>query len=903
MHNENKTRQELIEKLRLKEEALQAFLDAAMEVLFLMDRDGIILCHNSEFVKRLKISKTDVVGQNAFDFLPADLAVRRRVMLEQVLKTGKPVEFEDDRDGRHIEQRIYPVKGPDGTVVRVAVFGRDITDAKQVEKDLRASEGLLFRTAFHSSPSPMAITDMEDGRLIDVNDQWLKTTGFSRQEVMGKTAVELGVWKEPERRAQLTETLKEKRRFRDLPMTLKSRDGSELELIMSAEIVRIGDREMLLTQAHDITEERKIQNALRENENKFRALAESSPVGIYLTDNIGHCSYVNKRWRRMAGLTTEEAMGEGWVKGIHPEDRELIRNSWYRMVESEGTWGLEYRFQNREGITTWVYGVASPIRNESGVISGYVGNNVDITERKKAEDALRRSEILLDEIGELGKVGGWELDVGTKKVYWTRETYRIHDIPEHENYDLPKATLFYDEPDRSTLIAALQRCTETGEPFDLELRFTSAKGRRLVTHAMGRAVKVDGRVTKVRGYFRDITSRKRAEEDRRELEERLIRSEKMEALGVLAGGVAHELNNHLGILVGYSELLLDHIDASSPWRSDVLRIMEGGEKAAAIVQDLLVMARRGVHVRKAMNLNLSVCEVLASPEYMTLVSYHPHVEVQTDLEEELGNILASPVHIGKTIMNLVSNACEAMPIGGTVTIRTRKQVLESSVSGYDEVRKGEYAVLSVSDTGEGISPEDMKRIFEPFYTRKAMGRHSGTGLGLSVVWGTVNDHDGYIEVASEKGKGTTFTLYFPVTKEAILEKPVSRVSRYRGRRETVLVVDDVGGQRDLAVKILTGLNYSATGVASGEAAVEYLRTNRVDLVVLDMLMEPGMDGLDTYREIVKIHPGQKAIVVSGYAQTERVVEAQTLGAGAYVRKPYLQERLAISVRQELDRIR
>jgi CheY-like chemotaxis protein len=254
------------------------------------------------------------------------------------------------------------------------------------------------------------------------------------------------------------------------------------------------------------------------------------------------------------------------------------------------------------------------------------------------------------------------------------------------------------------------------------------------------------------------------------------------------------------------------------------------------------------------------------------------------------------------LINLVSNAAEAMPNGGQLIVATSNQYLDRPVKGYDNVEEGDYVVLSVSDTGEGITTADLKRIFEPFYTKKVMGRRSGTGLGLAVVWGTVKDHNGYINVQSEEGKGTTFTLYFPVTREEIYEEKISvPVSEYTGNGESILVVDDVKDQRELASHMLGKLNYNVATVSSGEEAMEYVKQNKVDLIVLDMIMDPGIDGLDTYKRILEINPKQKAIIVSGYSETERVKRAQVLGAGAYIRKPYLSERLGLAIKKELDR--
>ncbi|MDP2862749.1 MAG: PAS domain S-box protein, partial [Desulfobacterales bacterium] len=400
---------------------------------------------------------------------------------------------------------------------------------------------------------------------------------------------------------------------------------------------------------------------------------------------------------------------------------------------------------------------------------------------------------------------------------------------------------------------------------------------------------------------RDITERKQTEEEKRSMEERLNRAEKMESLGLLAGGVAHDLNNVLGIVVGYAELLLRDVDHSSSIRSKLDNIMEGGQKAAAIVQDLLTLARRGVSGRNVLNLNKIIADNQKSPEFANLFFHHSAVKIKTDLEPELLNISGSSVHLGKTIFNLVSNASEAMPKGGVLTIKTANQYLEKPIQGYDEIREGDYVVLSVSDTGEGIHAADLKRIFEPFYTKKVMGR-SGTGLGLAVVWGTVKDHHGYINVHSEEGKGSTFTLYFPVTREELSAEHVAvSISEYMGEGESILIVDDVKGQRDLAEEMLKKLNYSVTSASSGEEAVAYLKEHKTDLMVLDMIMDPGMDGLDTYRSVLEIRPKQKAIIVSGFSESDRVKAAQALGAGAYVKKPYVIEKLGLAVRKELNR--
>ncbi|TET54825.1 MAG: response regulator [Desulfobacteraceae bacterium] len=401
-------------------------------------------------------------------------------------------------------------------------------------------------------------------------------------------------------------------------------------------------------------------------------------------------------------------------------------------------------------------------------------------------------------------------------------------------------------------------------------------------------------------YNRDISSLKRAEEEKISLEARLQRARKMEAIGTLAGGVAHDLNNVLGGIVGYPELLMLQLPENSPLRKPLLTMQQSGQKAAAIVQDLLTLARRGVATEEVVNVNQIITEYLKSPEYEKLKLYHPNVHADANLEPNLAPVLGSPVHLSKTIMNLVSNAVEAMNNGGTVFITTENRSIKNPIKGFETIEEGDYAMVTVSDTGVGIPSGDIEKIFEPFYTKKVMGR-SGTGLGMAVVWGTVKDHKGFIDVQSSEGKGTTFTLYFPITRQKLAKRQsLVSIEDYRGNGAAIIVVDDVKEQREIASGMLRELGYSVTSFPSGLEAVGHMRNNSADLLVLDMIMDPGIDGLDTYKRILELHPGQKAIIVSGFSETERVREAQRLGARSYIKKPYTLDELGVAVRAALD---
>jgi signal transduction histidine kinase/ActR/RegA family two-component response regulator len=424
----------------------------------------------------------------------------------------------------------------------------------------------------------------------------------------------------------------------------------------------------------------------------------------------------------------------------------------------------------------------------------------------------------------------------------------------------------------------------------------SPSGERCLSTAASVLRDEQGEIIAAIECIRDNTEHKK-------LEGRLNQAEKMEILGTLAGGVAHDLNNILGAMVGYSELLLGKLPMDSPLRRYADRILQSSLKSAAITQDLLTLARRGISVSEVIDLNQVVLEFLDTPEFEKIKFYHPNVKMGTKLTDGTLKIKGSPVHLGKVLMNLVSNAAEAISDHGEVTITTASGYLDHPINGQDEVQEGDYAVLTVSDTGKGISANDLGKIFEPFYTKKTMGR-SGTGLGLTVVWGTVKDHNGYLDVRSKEGKGSAFILYFPITEEEFAKPEGTGISLiHRGQGESILVVDDMESQRELAMTLLEDLGYKVETVASGEEAIEHLRNRKADLIILDMLLGTDMDGLETYQRIRAMNPEQRVILVSGFSETNQVKKARQMGAGIFIQKPYALERISLAIRNELNRKR
>ena len=516
----------------------------------------------------------------------------------------------------------------------------------------------------------------------------------------------------------------------------------------------------------------------------------------------------------------------------------------------------------------------------------------EINVRKQAENALRESEEKYRTLIDNADTAIFIAQDGVIK-FPNPMTTKLIGFSADELAQMPFKDLIHPKDRDMVVKRHRRRLMGQEEPKSYDFRFINKNGEKLWVHINTVLITWEGRPATL-NFLRDITSQKR-------LESQLRRAQNMEAIGTLAGGVAHDLNNILSGLVSYPELLLLDIPEDSSLRKPMLAIQESGQKAAAIVQDLLTLARRGVSVSEVLNLNQIICEYLESLEFKKLLSFHPDVKVESNLESYLFNILGSSVHLSKTIMNLISNSAEAMPEGGTISISTKSLYLDTPINGYDTIKPGEYVSLSVVDTGKGISPAEIDKIFEPFYTKKVMGR-SGTGLGMAVVWGTVKDHNGYIDVHSTLGKGTTFTLYFPITRQKAEEsKTTVTMQDFMGNGESILVIDDVEEQRKIASGILSKMGYKVKSIASGEEAVQYLKENSADLLILDMIMDPGIDGLETYKKIQKMHPGQKAIVASGYSESKRVKKVQEMGADIYLKKPYSLEKIGEAVRVALNK--
>ncbi len=650
----------------------------------------------------------------------------------------------------------------------------------------------------------------------------------------------------------------------------------------------------------DISERKQAEAELAQSEKKYRDLFEHGMDLLCLHDMNGTLLETNIPFKEeygwlktdLEGLNVREFIPDRYKRQFDDYMAHILRfGSAQGLLRGVTKSGREVIFEYKNRL----------IRDEEGNPHYVLGAARDVTERVQAEKALKISEEKYREIVQYAPAGIYEFDLEKMKFISANDVmcdysgYTKEEFLALHPYDLLNA-----ESRKKMDLLVEEVFQGRKDPPATEYQVKVKNGREFWVLSNTKFFFEDGVPKRAMAVVHDLTQIRRAEAEKRELEIKLHNAQKLESLGRLAGGVAHDLNNILSGIVTYPELLLLDLPPDSPLQGPLQTIKRSGEKAAGIVQDLLTLARRGVATKKAIDLNRIVEEFMTSPEYWNITASQNNLEVDIHIAEQTLHVTGSEVHISKSLMNLVSNAVDAMPNGGRLTISTGDCYIDKPLQGFEVIPKGEFCTLEVADTGFGISHTDLQHIFEPFYTKKTMGR-SGTGLGMSVVWGTLKDHEGYIDIETQEGRGTTFVLYFPASRLRLEASVPAHIDDYLGKGESILVIDDATEQRELTTEMLKRLGYWADSASSGEEAVRLIRKRTYDLLILDMIMPDGMNGQETYRQIININPRQKAVIASGYAETDQVHETQRLGAGAYVKKPYTLEQIGLAVRSELDK--
>ncbi|HWQ52351.1 MAG TPA: PAS domain S-box protein [Bryobacteraceae bacterium] len=806
----------------------------------------------------------------------------------------RPVEVSQHRkkDGSVIQVEISSSPLPFESRPARLMLVSDITARKRMETSLVESEARL-RAYLESASEGILVVDRE-GRIDFVNAKTEALFGYTRAELMG-IPMEILV-PERYRKAHTSDRARFAADPRTRPMGTRMslagrrKDGSEFPVEVGLSAVSIGGGLMQIGFINDISARRQVEDALRQSEQRIRNLLETTSDCVWETDEHGVFTYISPQVFKILGYEPEELIGKTPFD-LMPEDEARRAREFHAAMSAEAK-----PFQHFETVVLHKFGHALlleanavPWFDQHGVFRGYRGIDRDITERHRAGEALRRSEASLARAQRIAHLGNWEQDPLTGELQWSDEVYRIFNVSPEEP---PTREIFYERvhpEDRPAVRAAVDAAMDAGRPYNLDHRIVLPDGTERHVREHAEVVRLEDGGVRLVGTVQDITEYKR-------LEEQLRQSQRMEAVGRLAGGVAHDFNNLLTIISGYSELLTTDIPPGTPQRKDLDEVIRAAERAASLTRQLLAFSRRQILQMKTLNLNT----VVADLDKMLRRLIGEDIRLTLELDPHLGATKADPTQIEQVIMNLAVNARDAMPRGGRLLLETGNVNLDETYSlDHPEVQPGSYVMLAVSDDGIGMSAKTISHIFEPFFTTKP--RDKGTGLGLSTVYGIVKQSGGSIFVYSEPGRGSTFKIYLPrVDTHAVGKVPAAVPLASRGA-ETVLVVEDETGVRALIRAILESSGYTVLDAQRGADAVEILRsrTSPVNLMVTDVVM-PEMSGCELAEHARTMAPEMKVLFISGYTD-EAIVHHGVLEAGIpFLQKPFTHQALTRKIRELLD---
>jgi PAS domain S-box-containing protein len=679
----------------------------------------------------------------------------------------------------------------------------------------------------------------------------------------------------------------------------------EIESLLETDEATRADMAVALRKLErEVAERKQVEEALRESEARFRLLAENASDIIFTMDKNLSFQYISPSVKRLRGFTVDEAMSQSAAEALTPASLDIAMRVFAEELEIEAretkdlwrTRTIELEETCKDGSTIWTESTFSPLRDQENNFIGFLGITRDISYRKRAEEALRASELFLKESQRIARLGGWKANPHTDYLEWTEGVYDIFEAPRDYKPSLSEGMKFFLPEYITLIIERVAQCLATGEVFTVECQAITTTGKRFWAEIRGLAPIIEGARSYVIGTLQDIDERKRAEKERQDLESQLEQIRKLESVGQLAGGVAHDMNNMLTPVLGYSELLRDHLGEDNPLQKSVDEIIHAAQRARDLVLQLLAFARKQTIEMKPLNLN----RVITGFEKMLRRTLRENVVIELRPAPSLGIILGDAGQIEQVLLNLLFNAQDAMPDGGALLIETAMVELDwEYVRTHEGVAPGPYVMMAVSDSGSGMDAETIQKIFDPFFTTKEQGK--GTGLGLATVYGIIKQHGGHIDVQSEPGKGSTFRVYFPLKDHPHETDTVSVDSTPARGAETVLVVEDQKQVLDIACGILTRWGYNVIGAESGEEALKLAAAHEgpIHLVLTDVIMT-GMNGRELHVRLNAERPGIKALYMSGYT-SDVIGHHGVLDEGVhFIQKPFSLQSLASKVRDVLD---
>jgi two-component system cell cycle sensor histidine kinase/response regulator CckA len=658
-----------------------------------------------------------------------------------------------------------------------------------------------------------------------------------------------------------------------------------------------------LTNANDqlrqeITERKQLEEELKDT-NKFlkNILDSSSSISIVSTDLEQNVLFWNKGAENIFGYKAEEIVGRQKINILYPDEetKEIVNEIRSMIVKDKKNVSKEMKEITSEGRTLWVNLNLTPSFDERGNVMGILGIGEDITERKKMDEVLRKSEEKYRTILESIEEGYFEVDLAGNFTFLNDALCKIFGYARDELLGMNNRQYTTPETARKMyqVFNQINRTGKLAQVMDYEI-ITKDRSKKILEMSAYLIRDLEGEPIGFRGVVRDVTERKEAEKEKKSLEAQLQYAQKMEALGTLAGGIAHNFNNLLMGIQGNTTLMLLEENSDRPHYENLKKIEKLVDSGSKLTKQLLGYARKGQYEIKPLSVNRVIEE---TSETFSITK--KDIAVHRELADNLHVVQADQSQIEQVLWNLYVNAADAMSAGGELFLETGNVTSRNMKNKPYKVKTGNYVLITVRDTGTGMDRKTMEHIFEPFFSTKGLAK--GTGLGLASVYGMVKAHGGYIDVESKKGRGTTFNIYLPASEKQILEKKVPQGKIEKGH-ETVLLVDDEEMILEVGQALLESLGYTVLVAKGGREALEIYKENRdiIDMIILDMIM-PDMGGGETYDHLRAINPEMRILLSSGYSIDGQAKEILERGCDGFIQKPFNMKELSGKIREILDK--
>ncbi len=865
---------ELENRLQEEQNVLE-ILEYAPKAVFLLDRAGKVLFANRLGAKHLEKEPREIMGMTLRHHFPPDIAEKRRLKGIEALKTGRSQTLEDLVAGRWYDSTFVPIGDKNGNHTQLAIYSEDVTDRKLSEKRLKDSEE-KYRAVFENSLAAIILSN-GDGAVFSANEAACRMFGMSESEIISRGRNKIANLKDPRLAAALKERSKTGKFKGEL--TCVRKDGSIFPVDLSSVVFKDSyENEKICIIAHDITERKKAEGALRESENRYRQLFENSTDFVFTLDLQGNFTDVNKASEDLTGYTKNELIGMNYRDYTPEHSHGLISEAFQRILtQREPLKDFPLEVIIKDGTKRYFETCASPLWKGDHVI-GFQGSSRDITRRMKSEEERNSLQVQLSNAIEMANLGHWEYDVIADLFTFNDHFYKIFGttVEEIGGYAMSSseyARRFVHPEDRTVVEAEIRKAIESTDPRfsrQLEHRMLYADGTVGFVAVRFFIVKdAQGNTIKTYGVNQDITARKRMEEE-------ILKSEKLESLGVLAGGLAHDFNNILATILGNVSLAKYQ---ASP-EGEIVKLLSDVEKASkraqALTNQLLTFSKGGAPVKETASLENIIRE---SSLFVTSGSKSV---CKFSIAKDLWPVEIDVGQISQVINNIVINANQAMPEGGTIEIMGENLIIDEGSER--QLRPGKYIRISFRDEGTGIPEKYVSKIFDPYFTTK----HAGSGLGLATTYSIINRHGGIITVQSRFEVGTVFHIYLPASEGEIPEKEEDKLTAGKGK---ILVMDDEAPLRRMLGKVLSQLGYTAEFAEGGVEAIRMVRAAKdakkpYDAVILDLTIPGGMGGKEAIKKLMEIDPEIRAIVSSGYSDDPVMADFRNYGFKGRLAKPF-----------------